>query len=267
VRFSILASGSSGNAVYLESENTKLLVDGGLSGREIEKRFFSIGVNPSHLDGILVTHEHADHIQGVGILSRRFGLPVYIHPETLKACQKRLGDLSEAVPFEGGLPFEIGDLKVHPFSIPHDAVNPMGFTFSNNGKKIGLATDMGYVPTLVRERLLRSHALILESNHDLEMLKVGPYAWPLKQRIMGRTGHLSNHDAGALLQDLIHDDLECVVLAHLSEVNNLPLLAYQKAEDVIRRSGKSIRLETARQSETVDLIEIRNGSGSSRHRK
>jgi phosphoribosyl 1,2-cyclic phosphodiesterase len=259
VRFSVLASGSSGNAVYLESEKTRLLIDGGLSGSEIERRLSSLGVNPGHLDGILVTHEHSDHLNGVGILSRRFSLPVYIHPDTFRVSNKRLGHLSNPVLFQESIPFEIGDLQVNPFPIPHDAANPMGFTISRNGKKFGLATDMGYVTSLVRERLKGSHALVLESNHDLEMLKNGPYAWSLKQRIMSRTGHLSNNDSSALLRELIHLELECVVLAHLSEVNNLPRIAYQEAEEVIRRSGKEIKLLTARQGEAGRLVEIGNG--------
>jgi len=262
VRFSVLASGSSGNAIYLESEKTKLLIDAGLSGREIERRLIGIGVNPAQLHGILISHEHQDHVHGAGAFSRRFGLPVYIHPDTHKASGNRLGWIPEIISFESGVPFMIGDIRISPFSVPHDAANPMGFTFFRNGKKLGLATDMGYAPALVRERLKGSHALILESNHDLEMLKDGPYAWPLKQRIMGRTGHLSNDDSCALLRELIHEELACVVLAHLSEVNNQPGLACRAAQEVIRQSGRMIRLIAARQEETGELIEVR---GSAAH--
>lgn len=256
MRFSVLASGSGGNAVYLESGATRLLVDGGLSGRELVTRLLSIGADPAGLNGILVTHEHADHILGVGILARRFDLPVYIHSDTLGAAARHLGWLPHTVCFDGDDVLEVGDLRVRPFPIPHDAVNPLGFTFSRNGKKIGLATDMGYVQSLARERLKGSNALILESNHDLEMLKEGPYAWSLKQRVMGRTGHLSNDDSSVLLGELLHDRLQCVVLAHLSAVNNLPRIAESLAREVIRRSGQNVRLTMARQGEAGALIEV-----------
>lgn len=260
MRFSVLASGSSGNALYLESLKTQLLVDGGLTGRELEKRLTSIGVDPSRLHGILITHEHIDHISGVGPFARRFGLPVYIHPDALSASKARLGKLPAVIPIDDSA-FEVGDLRVHPFPVPHDAVNPLGFTFHRDGKKLGLATDMGYAQTLVRERLRGCNALILESNHDLEMLKGGPYPWPLKQRIMGRLGHLSNEDAGILLRGLIHERLECVVLAHLSEVNNLPDIACRTARRIIREAGRRIRLLAAGRDRAGDLIEVR-GSGS-----
>lgn len=256
MRFSVLASGSSGNAIYLESEKTKLLIDAGMSARELERRLSSIGVNPAHLNGILISHEHQDHVHGAGILSRRFSLPVFIHPDTLKASGNRMGWIPKTIPFESGAPFMIGEIQISAFPVPHDAANPMGFTFSCSGKKLGLATDMGHAPALVRERLKGSHALILESNHDLEMLKDGPYAWPLKQRIMGRTGHLSNFDSSILLGELIHEELQCVVLAHLSEINNQPGLACEAAEEVIRQSGRMVRLIAARQKEAGELIEV-----------
>jgi len=264
VRFCVLASGSSGNAVCIESENTKLLVDCGLSGKEITKRLIQRGVNPAHLDGILVTHEHHDHILGVGVLSRKFDLPVYIHPRTLAASKGRMGWLPRTISFETGGAFQAGAFSVAPFSIPHDAAYPVGFTFSSRGKKLGLATDMGFVPEPVKGRLKDVQALILESNHDLKMLQEGPYAWSLKQRVMSRHGHLSNVDAGKLLGELIHRDLENVVLAHISKVNNDPRLAYRTAEAVIRQSGEATILGTVRQGETGSWIEVQHASRNKR---
>ncbi len=261
VRFSVLASGSGGNAVYLESGQTQLLIDGGLSGRELARRLACLGVEPASLNGILVTHEHRDHILGIGVFARRFSLPVYMHPATQVAAGPLLGQLPAVVPFQTSRVFAVGDVQVTPFPVPHDAVNPVGFTFCANGSKLGLATDMGYVPLGVRERLKGSHTLILESNHDLTMLQEGPYAWPLKQRILSRRGHLSNDTTRSLLEALMHSDLDRVVLAHLSEVNNQQGLALEAAREVLARSGRPIRLVTARQDEAGALMAVREKRG------
>ncbi len=261
MRFSVLASGSGGNAIYLEAGRTKLLIDGGLSGRELTRRLACLGVAPASLNGILVTHEHRDHILGVGVLARRFGLPVYIHPATRVAAGALLGPLPSVIPFHTGGPFAVGPVQVTPFPVPHDAANPVGFTFRANGSKLGLATDMGYAPPVVQERLKGSHTLILESNHDLTMLREGPYAWSLKQRILSRRGHLSNDASRALLQKLVHGRLDRVVLAHLSHVNNEQALAYEAAREVLARSGRSIRLVTARQDEAGALMPVCDGGG------
>lgn len=263
MRFSVLASGSSGNAIFVESEKTRLLVDAGLSGKELTRRLASIGVNPAHLDGILVTHEHIDHVSGVGIMARRYGLPVYVTPDTLAASRERMGWLPSVVSFESARRFRIGNIRVNPFAIPHDAVDPLGFTFCANGKKLGLATDMGCVSFSVREQLRGTNALILESNHDLQMLREGPYAWPLKQRVMGTHGHLSNADAGDLLRELIHENLETVVLAHISKINNRLGVAFGSAETVVQASEHDVRLFAARQGEVGSLIEVQHGSAVS----
>ncbi len=264
MRFCVLASGSSGNAIYLESEKTKLLVDCGLSGKEVTKRLALRGLDPAHLDGILVTHEHHDHILGVGVLSRKYNLPVYIHPKTLAASKGRMGWLPQTISFETGSLFQTGAFSVTPFAIPHDAACPVGFTFSSRGKKVGLATDMGFVPDPVKARLKDVQALILESNHDLKMLEEGPYAWSLKQRVMSRQGHLSNVEAGELLGELLHRDLENVVLAHISKVNNDPRLAYRTAEAVIREYGASTILGTVGQGEMGDWVEVQHASRNRR---
>jgi len=259
VRFCVLASGSSGNAVYLESGKTKLLVDCGLTGREITKRMTARGINPAQLDGILVTHEHHDHVHGVGVLSRKFDLPVYIHPRTLAAAKHRIGRLAQTIPFESGGLFRTGAFSVAPFPIPHDAACPVGFVFSSQGKKVGLATDMGFVPAPVKARLRKAQALILESNHDLKMLEEGPYSWSLKQRVRGKQGHLSNVESVELLGALLHPGLEHVVLAHISRVNNDPRLAFRTAETVIRRSGEATMLRAVEQGVTGEWIEVEHG--------
>jgi len=216
------------------------------------------GVDPARLDGILVTHEHHDHIHGVGVLSRRYDLPVYIHPKTLAASRGRMGWLPHPISFETGSAFRTGTFSVTPFPIPHDAACPVGFTFSARGKKVGLATDMGFVPDPVAARLKNVQALILESNHDLKMLQEGPYDRSLKERVMSRLGHLSNVEAGELLGQLLHRGLENVILAHISKVNNDPKLAYRTAETVIRQSGASTILGAVPQGEVGDWVEVQH---------
>ena len=217
----VLASGSKGNAVYFSDGRTTILVDAGLSGKEVERRLQSRNLSPEDLDAIIVSHEHTDHIQGVGVLARRYNLPVFMNEKTRHAIP-RLGKVTDLRAFECGRPFHINDIKIHPFSISHDAEDPSGFTIGLNGIKAGLATDLGVATTLVRAHLASCRLLILEANHDPDMLENGPYPWPLKQRIKGRSGHLSNEESRALLQELRHDGLEYVILAHLSEINNLP---------------------------------------------
>jgi len=215
----------------------------------------SVGCSPETLSAIVVTHEHSDHIQGVGVLSRRFNLPVYLTAGTLAACNGRLKKVGECRVFEPGRVFAIGDFDVRPFSIPHDAADPVGFTFHQGKRKVGVATDLGFSTKLARQHLSACHLLVLESNHDPAMLASGPYPRQLQDRIRGREGHLSNADAGALLGEVLHDNLEGVVLAHLSEENNIPDLARKAAEEVLamhRLKGK-VRLEVASRHETVTI--------------
>jgi phosphoribosyl 1,2-cyclic phosphodiesterase len=229
-----LASGSKGNATYISDGNTSILIDAGLSGIEIQRRLASRGLIPERLNAIIVTHEHSDHIKGVGILSRRYKLPVYISQKTKSACPG-LGKLHSIRPFESGAPFRIDNLIVHPFSISHDAEDPSGFTISQNGITIAIATDLGIATAMVKEHLKRCTLLILEANHDPKMLETGPYPWPLKQRIQSRTGHLSNSDSKKLLAELQHEKLQHVILAHLSEINNTPQKAYDEVVRALTR--------------------------------
>ncbi len=218
----VLASGSKGNAICISNGVVTILIDAGLSGVEIERRLQSQGFSAEDLDAILVSHEHSDHIQGVGVLSRRYHLPVYMTTGTREAGLTQMGEISELKIFECGIPFMIENLIVHPFSTSHDAKDPAGFTIHHNGSKVGIATDLGIVTTMVKEHLKDCALMILEANHDPTMLIEGPYPWPIKQRIKSRTGHLSNEDSKSLLEELKHDRLKHVILAHLSETNNTP---------------------------------------------
>ena len=218
----MLASGSKGNSIYVSDGRTAILVDAGLSGIEIERRLKSRDISPESLNAIVVSHEHEDHIRGVGILSRRYGLPVYISAKTIEAASSKLKNLKKTVVFNCGTSFKINTLNLHPFSISHDAADPAGFTISLNKKKIGIATDLGIATAMVKHHLQLCDLLILEANHDPDMLISGPYPWHLKQRVNGRTGHLSNRDSRILLEEIQHRQLQHVILAHLSETNNTP---------------------------------------------
>ena len=243
---SVLASGSRGNATYISDGLTAILIDAGLSGVEIQRRMAAKGLDPNSLDAILVSHEHSDHIQGVGVLSRRFGLTVYINDGTRLASGNTLGKLCGVFPFSCGHRFTIGSLAIHPFSISHDAEDPAGFTIACDGGKVGVATDLGIATGVVKTHLKACDILVLEANHDSQMLIEGPYPWPLKQRIRGRHGHLSNHDTALLLADLQHDRLAHVILAHLSEENNTPEKARQTVKTAL--NGAGVKLHVASQT-------------------
>ncbi|MFH0726389.1 MAG: MBL fold metallo-hydrolase [Pseudomonadota bacterium] len=239
----MLASGSRGNAIYISNGATSVLIDAGLSGVEIERRLKSRGLCPENLDALIVSHEHADHIHGVGVLSRKYGLPVYMNADTQKAAY-RLGKVNTVKPFNCSTPFMINTLSIYPFPISHDAADPVGFTLEQGGIKIGIATDLGVVTALVKEHLKECALLVLEANHDPEMLTQGPYPWPLKQRIKSRVGHLANEDTHDLLQELQHDRLQHVVLAHLSETNNTPEKAYQAVSPALTRCFPTLSVAT-----------------------
>jgi len=250
----ILASGSKGNAILVADQQTRVLFDAGLSGIEIERRCKSKGFHPDQLDAIVVSHEHSDHIQGVGVLARRFGLPVHISKKTNQSAGSMLGKIVDIRHFECGTPFAVNTWTISPFSISHDAEDPAGFTIHNNGMKIGIATDLGVVTAMVRERLKACQILILEANHDPEMLKNGPYPWPLKQRIQSRTGHLSNEASRELVTALKHNDLQHVVLAHLSETNNTPEKALQEVS--LALNDCQTQLHVATQDVCAEIIHV-----------
>ncbi|MFU8818275.1 MAG: MBL fold metallo-hydrolase [Desulfurivibrio sp.] len=227
LRFCVLGGGSKGNATYVEAGNTRLLIDAGFSGREIESRLATLGVDAADLTAILISHEHGDHIRGAGVLSRRHRLPLLVNRATLQAAGRGLENPAAVQEFTAGTTFICGNIQVHPFAIPHDCAEPVGFLLKAGGRLLGHCTDLGAVSRLVHHRLSGCHALVLEANHDLEMLMDGPYPPALKQRVRSRHGHLANHEAGAFLGELLHRGLQQVVLSHLSETNNTPALVEQ----------------------------------------
>jgi phosphoribosyl 1,2-cyclic phosphodiesterase len=324
VRFTVLASGSKGNATVVSGGRTRILVDCGLSCRELFRRMKLAEEEPETLDAILITHEHSDHVGGVAVTARKLGIPVYFTEGTHRAWMRWLSprrrmtyaqwleqirrqaaerqaegdaaadegepdesDLVEvaearkeadepdesAVPakakdpawlpaveyFRAGEPFEIGDIAVSPFTIPHDAADPVGFVFRSEGVRMGVATDLGYIPPNVKAQLQGLDLLLLESNHDLEMLRDGPYPWAVKQRVMSRVGHLSNEAAAGFLEDGYDGQAAYVVLAHLSESNNLPELARVTAERALngRASLLANKLLLAAQHEPLSSIDFK----------
>lgn len=257
IRFSVLASGSSGNTCYIETDQAGVLVDAGLSCRETERRLEKIGVDPSCLDALIITHEHSDHIKGAGPVARRFDLPVYMTQKTLDMGLHTLGRLERPIVVETGETLSIHDLNVETFTKCHDAEDPLGLVFSSNGTRIGFVTDLGASTRLVEDRLKGCDALIMEFNYDQVMLEKGPYPLDLKRRIKGRHGHLSNLQAGELLRVLSHDKLKCVVLAHLSETNNHPDKALQEARKALAASGMDrTDVVISTQGEPVAMIEL-----------
>jgi phosphoribosyl 1,2-cyclic phosphodiesterase len=242
LRVSILASGSSGNLTLLETERTRILVDAGLGKRETLARLAAVGREIDRLDAVLITHEHTDHCNGLPQVLGLWKMPLYVTGATMDALQRILPDtfrkrLQRAESIEAGQRFAIGDIDVHAFAIPHDAADPIGFTFRTNGSKVAICTDLGYMPALVKVHLRETDCLILESNHDLDMLKVGPYPWVVKQRVLSRTGHLSNHAVSEYLADPEGFDSHAryLVLAHISQENNNPDLARLSAEEALGR--------------------------------
>jgi phosphoribosyl 1,2-cyclic phosphodiesterase len=246
LRVSILASGSSGNCTLLETQHTRLVVDAGLGKRETLARLSAIESKFSRLDGILISHEHTDHCNGLPQMLGMWRAPVYLteatHFELRRILPDTLGKRMDRVEMiSAGQRFQVGDIEVSAFAIPHDAADPIGFTFRAGGVKVAIVTDLGYLPALVKHHLRDSDCLILESNHDLEMLKVGPYPWHVKQRVLSRTGHLSNHTVSEFLADEEGFDgrAQHLVLAHLSEQNNNPDLARISAEEALQRRPSS----------------------------
>ena len=232
LRFSPLFSGSSGNATYVGCDDAHILVDAGVSGSRVVRELACVGVDPGRLNAILVTHEHSDHIKGIGILSRKYDLPVYATEGTWEAMLDKIGPIAEKnrVIFEPESDFFIGSIDVTPFSTPHDAAQSVGYTFEVDGAKLAIATDLGCIRDGWLNHVLGSDAVILESNYDPDMLKAGPYPYELKKRISSRRGHLSNDDAGAVAAELVRSGARQIILGHLSRENNFPELAMRSCE-------------------------------------
>ena len=232
MKFCVLGSGSRGNCTYIEEGETCLLIDAGFSGKEIARRLALIGRRPEQLSAILVTHEHHDHITGVGVLSRRFQLPVYANPETHSAAEGRVGKLCARREFSTGRRFSLDGFEIHPFAVSHDTADPVGFVVDSGNRRLGYCTDTGRVTKLMAHLLGECHGLILEANHDPRMLKEGPYPFPLKQRVGSNMGHLANADAASFARQLGGGVLETLVLAHLSETNNHPDIVRQEMGEI-----------------------------------
>ncbi len=233
LNFCSLYSGSSGNSFLIGTENTNILVDAGVSSKKIEQALNSLNVDPCSISGILVTHEHSDHVQGLGTFSKKFDIPVYVNFETLDAMpkQKEKLNIKNINLFQVGNTFYINDLKIASFSIPHDAANPCGFNIYKNNKKISIATDIGHMTNSILENLEKSSFIMLESNYDPEVLKCSPYPYYLKTRIAGPNGHLPNDMAGKTISHLLKYGLEGAMLGHLSKESNFPELAYKTVVD------------------------------------
>lgn len=255
ISFCVLGSGSKGNAVYIESQETALLIDCGFSGKEVAARLNSIGKDLNRVQAILVTHEHNDHIAGVGVLARRCKIPVYANEGTLLGGEKKLGKIERREIFETGSTFSINDITVKPFRVSHDTQDPVGYVLEAGNIRFGYCTDTGKVTHLMTQRLKGCHGLVLEFNHDLEMLKNGPYPLSVQQRVKSSQGHLSNDDATSFFNDIYHDELRHVVLAHLSDTNNLPQFAIAGIEAEMARYEKTT-FEIAGQDKPTSLITL-----------
>ncbi|OEU74574.1 MAG: MBL fold metallo-hydrolase [Desulfuromonadales bacterium C00003068] len=232
MRVCLLASGSKGNAVLVESGDSRLLIDAGLSARELNRRLGMLQTDGDSLDAVLITHEHGDHCSGLGPIARRHRLPVFVHHKTRSALRKP-GRLDDCREFDDGCTIDFQDVQIETVSLTHDATAPVGYLIESSAGKVGVLTDLGLATRLVVERYRHCKGLVLEFNHDSQMLRDGPYPWHLKQRIRSNHGHLSNEAAAELLSDLVWDGLEGVFLAHLSETNNCPQLAEQSARQVL----------------------------------
>jgi len=252
----VLASGSSGNCTFVSTGRVKILIDAGLSGLETRRRLHSIGESPESIQAIVITHEHWDHIGGLARLASLYKIPVYITAMTHAALPPKT-QLSAVETIQAGRGFQIGDLAIDPFTIPHDAADPVAFRLTSAGIRIAVCTDLGYIPQNVKDSLRGAHCMILEANHDIEMLRNGPYPWSVKQRVMSRTGHLSNLALGEFLTSDFDREARVLVLAHLSEQNNHPEIARMAAATSLETTNASeTRITVASQREPTEVFEF-----------
>ena len=265
MRLCSIASGSSGNCIYVGSDNAHVLVDAGISGKRITQGLNSLDLTGEDIDGILVTHEHSDHIQGLGVIARKYHIPIYATGGTVDAMSrmKSLGKMPDGIFHEirEDEPFVIKDMTVNPFTISHDAVQPVGYRLECGEQAVGIATDLGKYNDYIIGHLQNLDALLLEANHDIRMLKVGKYPYYLKQRILGDRGHLSNENAGRLLCRLLHDNLKAVFLGHLSRENNYEELAYETVCSEVTLGdnpykSRDFRIQVAKRDCISDVITV-----------
>jgi Metal-dependent hydrolases of the beta-lactamase superfamily I len=265
MRMCSIASGSSGNCIYAGSDTTHILVDVGISGKKTEEGLKKLGVKPEELDGIFITHEHADHINGLGVIARKYGVPVYATKGTLRAIRdvSSLGKIDEGLfrEIQADQKITVKDMTINPMRISHDAAEPVAYRIIHGRKRIGIVTDLGCYNDYTVECLKGMNALLIEANHDVNMLQVGPYPYYLKKRILGERGHLSNELSGQLLSRILNDDMQAIVLGHLSKDNNLPELAYETVRVEIAMADNEYKagdfpISVAKRSEVSEIIEI-----------
>lgn len=264
MKMAVLASGSSGNSIYLSTGNTAILIDAGLSGKELERRMESIDLNPEDISAILITHEHIDHIKGAGVLSRRYGIPLYASSGTWKAASKKLGKIKEEFARTIESNWRLGDFEIESFPIPHDAADPVGYVINDGEVNFGLATDIGYITDELYDYLRDLDCILLEANHDIDLLREGSYPGMLKRRIRGNEGHLSNDETAELLPELLRSNKKSscpvVLLSHLSAENNRPELAYLTVKNSVcsagYKLGKDLILKCAPRDEASEIYNI-----------
>ena len=261
MKFCSLYSGSSGNSIFIASDNAKVLIDAGLAGKKIDDALKHIGEESSSIDGIFITHEHIDHIKGVGVLSRKYDIPIYANDNTWAVMEKNIGKIKEhnIRIMDRRSSITINDLEIRSFNIPHDAIAPVGYTVSSAGKNASVVTDFGVFTEEIRDNIIDSDIILLESNHDVNMLRMGPYPYKLKLRVLGENGHLSNEDCGSAIVSLLKNDKKKqIVLGHLSGTNNHPDLAYQTVVDVLSangiRPGDDVTLQLASRHNPSEII-------------
>ena len=259
LKFCSLYSGSSGNSLFVSSNNTNILIDAGVSAKKITEALTSINVDAGKIDAILVTHEHLDHVQGLGVLSKKYNIPVFANLDTWNAMPKQKEKIKEENQnfYKSSEDFTIGDLTIHPFSIPHDAADPCGFTIFNDNKKISIATDIGHITENIMDNLKNSSFILLESNYEPDILKCCSYPYSLKQRINGPNGHLSNISAGKTVAHLMNYGINHVTLGHLSKESNFPELAYKTVVNELLLQNykeKDINIDVADRNSPGELI-------------
>jgi phosphoribosyl 1,2-cyclic phosphodiesterase len=249
----VLGSGSKGNAAYVEAGETRVIFDAGFSAREIKNRMDAAGLDAGSLQAVFISHEHVDHVRGLPVMGRR--LPVYATAGTRKGIEKNFGfEISAHETIRAGEAVKFGDLKILPIPVSHDALEPVGFAIDDGLHRLAIVTDLGVATHALVHRLTDLSLLLIEANHDLDMLMNGPYPWDLKQRVKGRLGHLANHDTAELVTTVLSPSLKHLLLAHLSEQNNTPALALK----AVRRSvdGSGVRLEACSQGRSTGLISV-----------
>lgn len=265
MNFVSITSGSSGNCIYVGTDDTHVLVDAGISGKRIEAGLGSIGLKAAELSGIMITHEHADHIQGLGVLARRYGIPIYATRGTIEGIKeaKSVGEIPSDLITEirADESFIINDLEINPVRISHDAKEPVAYRINNGNKSVGICTDLGTYNDYIINSFKGVNSILLEANHDVNMLQVGRYPYQLKRRILSDKGHLSNENSGRLLCELLHDDLKTIMLGHLSEENNYAELAYETVRLEImmnecKYQPEDFELIVASRSERSKLIAV-----------